>query len=135
MKKIAIVLCMLACTFGAVSSFAQDAKVVVIPLSAKAPAAALPIAYGYVFSGGNLQKGYGVTSCSSPATGVVTCILETSFQSYPSVAATSISATPNDEIVTSGTYLAGNTVTLNITNGAGTAVNSALNFIIFGTPQ
>lgn len=66
MKKFVIVICMLVCAFGTVSAFAQDPKVVVIPLNSTSKVSFETVSHQYSIPGTSFLpiRGYGMTEAA-----------------------------------------------------------------------
>lgn len=136
MRIIFIVFCILVCTFGAVSAFAQDPQVVVIPLNtSRVPTEALPIAYGGFSENCAIITNYGIASCTTSSTGVynVTLVNPTT-GGWPAVFATAYNSIPGAEIVTFFP-ISDSVIEINISNGSGIPVSSAFSIIVFGNKQ
>lgn len=94
----------------------------------------MPLAYGYI-SGINILRGYGVSSVSSPATGVWVVTLSNGFSGYPVVVATAVDGINLEHAVFADYSASNNTITINTFDAAGNPVVTNFTFAAFGTPD
>jgi hypothetical protein len=96
----------------------------------------MPVAFGYVSAGGSILEDYGILSGAHPATGVFEITLNNNISGDPIVMLTCYNSIPSDEVATySFTSVNPNKITVNISDGAGAAANSAFSILIFGRVQ
>lgn len=92
-----------------------------------------PLAYGY-FSGTSITTDYGITSITSPSTGVYEVILDNSWSGSPVVVATSLNNSADTETITYNTS-GSNTITVRIVDENNTPVISNFSLIVYGVAQ
>lgn len=113
------------------ASVAVGENVVVVPLGGSVPAQLQPIAQGQFGSDCSEYYSYGVTGCVHNSTGNWTLTLTKSYTDYPTILATSWNNGAAAEIATTSSVSNGNTIQIHIANGAGTAINSDFNFVVY----
>lgn len=136
MRKISILALALCLSFVLNTIVLAAENVVVIPLNTNKVVSQLqPIAQGTFSSGCEDFFSYGVANCTVNGTGDFTITLTESFTGYANVIATSYNTSPQAEIATAGSVNTGNTITIQIADGSGTAIGSDFNFVVYANVQ
>ena len=92
-----------------------------------------PLAFGYI-SGTTISTDYGISSVTSPATGVYEVTLDNNFSGFPVVLVTAFN-TVHDTESPVYTYTAPNKVIVRFVNENNAAQPTNFSILVFGTPQ
>jgi len=95
----------------------------------------MPLAYASINGTGALKSSYGIASINRTATGAYTITLSNAWSGHPAVMVTCFNYGANDEIATYSASTNDNVVNVNISDGAGNAMNSDFSLVVFGASQ